>query len=350
MLASDGDKDSSQPAPRARRKPATVAATTAAGKVATAATTAATPPSAAPSANLQEPTAPPSGLPPPGSTFEVVPGDTEEMLAVIRRLLHGGQRSVMLAIGLILIGALIVVLGIYMGWVVWLPALWSWGGDSLLNRAASIFGALFLLALPLYGFMAFNEAGRMMSGVRFDEAKAARKDLQSIEDETIRALQGTDIQTLLMLLRYSRAQLDAYYAMGLQQTQGSYRNAIIAMWLGFAILLVGIFAYTVPVNVPWLREPSGNFALIVLASAVIIEVVAALFLWTYRSTIGQLTFYYQLQMRNHAAIQSFAIANTMQKPDGAKRAVIDAALGAGPVPERLDLPTAKGLTEFVKPG
>lgn len=272
------------------------------------------------------------------------------MLAVIRRLLHGGQRSVMLAIGLILIGALIVVLGIYMGWVVWLPALWSWGGDSLLNRAASIFGALFLLALPLYGFMAFNEAGRMMSGVRFDEAKAARKDLQSIEDETIRALQGTDIQTLLMLLRYSRAQLDAYYAMGLQQTQGSYRNAIIAMWLGFAILLVGIFAYTVPVNVPWLREPSGNFALIVLASAVIIEVVAALFLWTYRSTIGQLTFYYQLQMRNHAAIQSFAIANTMQKPDGAKRAVIDAALGAGPVPERLDLPTAKGLTEFVKPG
>ena len=27
-----------------------------------------------------------------------------------------------------------------------------------------------------------------------------------------------------------------------------------------------------------------------------------------------------------------------------------AALGAGPVPERLDLPTAKGLTEFVKPG
>ncbi|PZU44550.1 MAG: hypothetical protein DI568_15315 [Sphingomonas sp.] len=286
----------------------------------------------------------------PGSTFEVVREDTEEMLAVIARLLRGGQRSVILAIGLILIGALIVAAGIYLGWFVWLPALWNWGADSLINRAASIFGALFLLALPLYGFMAFNEAGRMMAGVRFDEAKAARKDLQGIEDETIRALEGTDIQTLLLLLRYSRAQLDAYYAMGLQQTQGSYRNAIIAMWLGFAILLTGIFSYIVPVELSWLREPSGNFALIILSSAVIIEVVAALFLWTYRSTVGQLTFYYQLQMRNHAAIQSFAIANTMQKPDSAKRAVIDAALGTGPTPERLDLPTAKGLTEFVKAG
>ena len=174
--------------------------------------------------------------------------------------------------------------------------------------------------------------------------------MRETEDDALRRLEKTDDAGLLPLLRYSRAQLDAYYAMGLGQTRRAFLNAALAMWLGFGLLVAGIALYIGPVEKLGLARPAGDFDWLILASAMVIEVVSALFLWVYRSTIGQLTFYYRLQMQSHTAIMCFRIADTMKEPDDAKRAVIDKLLATGPAPERPAPMSARGLASLATGG
>ena len=152
---------------------------------------------------------------------------------------------------------------------------------------------------------------------------------------------------LLPLLKYSRAQLDAYYEIGLKQTRGSFFNAVLAMWLGFVLLLVGIWLYVGPVEQLGLTRPPQNFNVLILSGAAIVEFISALFLWVYRSTIAQLTYYYRLQMHSHTSILCFRMASTMEKADDTKRAIIESVLGWTATPERPPLPGAKGLRNLM---
>ena len=272
------------------------------------------------------------------------------LIILVARLLGGNQANKFTGIGVALAALATLLASAYAAWFMVLPRLWVWGDTSLTKTILAGFASLFLFAVPLYVYMMMAAMAEPFADVKVSQVKETRFDLQAIEAETIERLGGTQVGELLTLVRYSRAQLDAYYAMGLQQTRGSFKNALIAMWLGFSILLLGIFSYVVPVEIAWLRPPSGDFTVVVLASAVIVELIAALFLWTYRSTVGQLTFYYQLQMRSHAAIQSFSIASTMVSNDDAKRAVIDSALATSLTPERLDLPSSKGFAALIGRG
>jgi len=176
---------------------------------------------------------------------------------------------------------------------------------------------------------------------------AAHERVRETEEDALGRLETTDQAGLLPLLRYSRAQLDAYYVMGLAQTRRSFINAVIAMWIGFAILLSGIALYVGPVEQFGIRRPSTDFNLLVLSSAVVVEVISALFLWVYRSTIGQLTFYYRLQMHAHTAILCFRIADTMGHSDEAKRAIVDRLLDSSVLPERPAATGAKGLVALI---
>jgi TRADD-N domain-containing protein len=237
-------------------------------------------------------------------------------------------------------------------WFVYLPALWHGTGGRIGPVAGALVGTLFLALIPFWGWMLAYSLSSVLfeatiGSTEKEKIANARERVRETEEDVLRRLEKTDDAGLLPLLRYSRAQLDAYYAMGLGQTRRAFLNAALAMWLGFLLLVAGIALYVGPVEKLGLARPAGDFNVLILASAVIIEVISALFLWVYRSTIGQLTFYFRLQMQGHTAIMCFRIASTMAEPDAAKRAVIDKLLGAGPEPERPEPMTSKGLTALV---
>jgi len=241
-------------------------------------------------------------------------------------------------------------------WVCWLLGkdLWLWAGDGLLRIAAAIIGSAILFFIPVWGWMLVASLTRVVANSTFTSdaqtIAAVHERVRETEEDALQRLETTDEAGLLPLLRYSRAQLEAYYVMGLAQTRRSFVNAVIAMWLGFAILLAGVALYIGPVEQFGIRRPSGDFNLIILSSAVIIEVISALFLWVYRSTIGQLTFYYRLQMHSHTAILCFRIGDTMGQSDEAKRAIVDRLLESTLLPERPPLSGSKGLVSLLSRG
>jgi hypothetical protein len=225
--------------------------------------------------------------------------------------------------------------------------LWAWGGQSVLNWIGAAIASIFVAGAPLWGWMGASHVTSVVWAATLAAERqamvAVRERVRETEEDALKRLEKTDEAGLLPLLRYSRAQLDAYYVMGLEQTRRAFVNAVVAMWLGFLILLVGIGLYIGPVEYLKIARPTGDFNTIVLASAVIVEVIAALFLWVYRSTTGQLTFYYRLQMHSHTSILCYRMASTMTAPDEAKRAIIDKVLSSTLVPERPPLTGSKGL-------
>lgn len=238
-------------------------------------------------------------------------------------------------------------------WVCWETAAetWRWAGDHVLRLGVAIIGSVLLFFVPIWGWMAAAALTRVVANTTFtSEAEtiaAVHERVRETEEDALGRLETTDQAGLLPLLRYSRAQLDAYYVMGLAQTRRSFVNAVIAMWLGFAILLTGIALYIGPVEQFGIRRPTADFNLLVLSSAVVVEVISALFLWVYRSTIGQLTFYYRLQMHGHTAILCFRMAGTMEQSDEAKRAIVDRLLDSSVLPERPASTGAKGLVSLI---
>jgi hypothetical protein len=257
-----------------------------------------------------------------------------------------------IVVALVWIASLVLAYG---AWILGFSALWGWmktGGT--LAWAGGALGSLLLFCVPIWGWMAAlgftHFVADCMLAQENDSVAVARERVRETEEDALNRLESTDQAGLLPLLRYSRAQLDAYYAMGLAQTRRSFINAVTAMWLGFLLLIVGVALYVAPVERLGLPHPTADFKTLILASAAIIEFIAALFLWVYRSTIGQLTFYYRLQMHSHTAILCFRIATTMDQADETKRAIIDKVLGSSMVPERPAMVTSKGLASLIGKG
>lgn len=191
-----------------------------------------------------------------------------------------------------------------------------------------------------------DSIARVSVSEEFRNLRAARERVREAEDDALNRLEKKDAAGLLPLLRYSRAQLDEYYAMGLAQTKRTFRHALVAMWLGFTLLILGLALYIGPVETLGLERPDQNFNVLILSSAAIIELISVLFLWFYRSTIGQLTFYYRLQIRNHNAILCSRIASSMKDGDDARRAIINSMLDFSLMPERPDVQGSGGLRSW----
>jgi hypothetical protein len=236
----------------------------------------------------------------------------------------------------------------YFAWFFAIPRLWASSENNLVGWAGIVLGTSVLILVPLLSAaFALNVGDFVASANMSSEAanlRAARERVRDAEKDALKRLEEKDGGGLLPLLRYSRAQLDEYYAMGLAQTTRTFRHALIAMWLGFTLLVLGLALYVAPVERLNLHPPSGNFNFLILSSAVIIEFISVLFLWFYRSTMGQLTFYYRLQIRNHNAILCFRIATSMEaESDEAKRAIIASMLDFSLMPERPEVQGSAGL-------
>lgn len=246
------------------------------------------------------------------------------------------SKSVRLIILLLLIIFTIIgclVIG-YFSLLNWLPSLWKWGFEPLTWRAIlSVFGAIYLIIFPFAPFW-FTE--KSISGIFSLYAKEAEAEYYAKLDEIEKKqsnyeniLEENDIEGLIPLITYSRIELEQYHRIGLNQTQKSYRYSIIAMWIGFIIIAFGIITYIIPNKYINPALINGNFQILTIASGIITELISALFLWIYKSSIGRLTYFYNRQVFIHNALFAYKISKTMTDSDSAKRIIVEKILEFG---------------------
>lgn len=284
------------------------------------------------------------------------PAESKGFAAALRQFLVEHPKYLVAGWSLVALAFLAAIPAAYISWYLLGRQLLEFANKEWWHWLPAFFGFMFLFAIPVWVVMGatwlagfFADLSLSIQGA---EIKEAQKTVEEREQEALSKLEETDEAGLLPLLKYSRAQLDAYYVLGLNQTRRSFSHAVLAMWLGFILLLIGIVLYIAPVENIGLKPPSQDFQTLVLIGALIIEFVSALFLWVYRSTIGQFTYFYRTQMYSHTSILSFRMASTMEreKADDTKRAIIEKVLDATVKPERPPIVGAKGLHTLLSAG
>lgn len=246
--------------------------------------------------------------------------------------------------------AAIIGLGFYCWWD-WLPRLLSWGFEPISWKAifAGI-GAIYLVIIPLIPLAPLSVGLSAILGMYAKEAdnrvKQQIDEAMLGQDELEKNLQAEDVHGLVKLIRYSRLQLQAYYRIGLSQTQRSFRYSVIAMWIGFLVIVAGVVSYLIPASFLSTTPvaPAQQFALL---GGLIIELISAAFLWVYKSSINQLTYFYDRQQLNHNALLSFSVAETMTDKDAAKLKIVDRLLA--PPPAVVPVAASKIPTSSSKP-
>mgnify|MGYP003561823226 CR=1 FL=1 len=100
------------------------------------------------------------------------------------------------------------------------------------------------------------------------------------------------------------------------------------MWIGFVVIISGVGINFLPTSIRTLFDVS-NVRDIAIAGGTVIEIISALFLWVYRSSINQLTYFYNRQMDNHNVLVCQRIAETMDEPDETKKVIIERIMERG---------------------
>ena len=268
----------------------------------------------------------------------------------LRQLLFRRPKIVILGWAVVTLAFLLLLPLAYFFWYEFPGRLWVFANEQWWHWIPAFFGFTALFFIPIFATMGALALAGFLADISLSIENATIQDAQRVvretEQDAISRLEKDDVAGLLPLLKYSRAQLDAYYAIGLNQTRKSFFNAVLAMWLGFILLLIGIALYVGPVEKLGLTRPEPDFQILILSGAAIIEFISALFLWVYRSTTAQLTYYYKRQMHSHTSILCFRMATTiqtMEKSDEIKKAIIEKVLDWNEMPERPPLVGAKGL-------
>jgi hypothetical protein len=260
----------------------------------------------------------------------------------------------------------LVGLGILiMIWRIWVPGLYEnlvtefskqhwWLGA--LNAAGM---ALVVLASLAVVGIAFPPVTKVLQSYAADSARElntrvaqARSAQDEVEDK-LHEIERDDQSGLIQLVKYSRLQLEQYYVIGLHQTTQTFWFSITAMFLGFAVIMASVLPIVIP-SMFTSREialsPSVN--IVVAVSGLIIEVIAALFLWMYRSSMAQLTYFYNRQMYLHNVLVCVRIASGMKSGDevkgiDAKALIIGKMLDSTWTVDRPPAPDSHGLKDVI---
>ncbi len=253
---------------------------------------------------------------------------------------------------------------VYLLWFRWIPPIASWAfiqndfsavGVGIWSAVKYILGSVGICLCALIPVIFFIAIISQYFPVLFSELPVisdeyiARK--WKLDEEKAKEYENTikkDADNLIMWVNYSRIELEQYYRIGLQQGTKSYKSSLIAMWTGFAIMIIGILLFFLPsLNLPIKISPNSNIQLLTIASGVIFELVAGLFLWVYQSSKNQLTYFYNRQVYIHNALFAYKISNTIQNgasSDLSKQHIIEKILEFGilssPIKET-PLPSAK---------
>lgn len=209
----------------------------------------------------------------------------------------------------------------YVCWYSWMTGVWSWGFDAFSWRSfVAPIVVLYLAIIPFAGIMVFPAIAQFWTeyGSLRQQISSARNAQRRIEEK----LQENDPHDLVLVLSYSREMLGEYYAIAMNQAQRSFRYCLIAMWLGFTVLILGVLDSFVPLGALATAQLGGTpFAPgnatpvdaneLVLITGAVIEFIAAAFLWVYRFSIKQQTYYYRRQLRLHNALLAYRLTADM---------------------------------------
>ena len=268
----------------------------------------------------------------------------------VERLIERNPRARGLAYAaavVIIVAALPVA---YLAWWKLIPAVWHWSNEAWYHWFGGVFAMLFLVGTPIYPLMygsrLFNSVAEISLATEVD---GAFDTLHRAERKFLAAEDIPDPAGLLPLVKYSRAQLEVYYKLGLSQTRWSFAFSVVAMWIGFVFIIGGFLIYVGPAE-EWFGvvRPEQDISILILAGGAIIEFVSALFLWVYRSTIGQMTFFYRRQIYAHNVMMCFRIADTMLDADETKKMIVAKFLDLVVAPERPAREGGKGMLGLLK--
>lgn len=258
--------------------------------------------------------------------------------------------------------ALVVCIGLIVGalaamwyaWFNWMPQLWHWSyAGPWYHAIPGSLAVLFLALLPVHLPIQALALTRTVVAISIDEAadrlqKRVEQGSQALQEVEGRLAVDDRLQ-LVPLLSYSRVQLEAYYSIGLDQTQRSFRYSVVAMWIGFAVIMSGIVVRVLDLERFGIRALDGDAGLLVIACGVVIELISALFLWIYRNSVRQLTYFYNRQIFNHGVLMAHRISSGMQAPDETRRLIVERLLDRGWSVEPDALPSGQALLP-VRPG
>jgi hypothetical protein len=244
------------------------------------------------------------------------------------------QRTLMLLLVLVVVLAIFGILA-YFCWYLWLISIWQdWALVEMVTgwKAFKIFVAgftsIYLILIPFIPFYLAREA--MPSALRSYLSDRTQKRIDDINEEQEKVedeLLRKDDTGLIQLIRYSRLQLNAYYTVGMNQTKKSFRYSVLAMWIGFAVIIAGVGIFIFPSGTNPQTMAKDNIHFLTIASGSIIEIVSALFLWVYSRTMRQLTYFYNRQSYNHTLAMCSRIAGSMETTaDETKRLIVEKAM------------------------
>jgi hypothetical protein len=249
--------------------------------------------------------------------------------------------KIIILISLILLFAFSLVISIYFGWFRWLPDLWTWGTDPIsLKIVPALLGAFFLVFLPIGMPLAIfqttiNKTFSVLSEDAEHEFEKKMEELKHEKDNYERILDRKDDTGLLPLVKYSSLELEQYYRMGINQSRNSFIISIIAMSIGFVIIMSSFIFYLFPI--PGVNQDllDGDFYIVSVASGTVLELISGLFFWIYKRSKDQMIYFYNRQIFIHNALLAFNISSTMDNPDESKKVIIEKILEFGFVNRRL---------------
>lgn len=274
---------------------------------------------------------------------------------MVRRLLLNHPKFIWFGWMLAALAFLLVLPVAYLCWFVLIPELWVWVLEGWWHFLPAAIGFMFLFVMPIWSAMIAGSISNVLLEITLEaedpEVVKARQTARESEEVAIERFHGTDTGDLLELLKNSRTDLEAYYTIGLNQSKRSFRHGVLAMWLGFILLLIGISMHIAPVEqLNIVRPDPANFNFLVIGGAAIIEFVSALFLWVYRSTSIQLNNLYNREMHTHSVVICYKIATTIKESDDAKRAIIDKVLERKWNYQGVEAPGSKGMKDIITSG
>jgi hypothetical protein len=239
-------------------------------------------------------------------------------------------------------------LGIPWVYVKWVEPLVLW------HLPFALLGLVALAVLPLTLLVFAAEWLKVVLAAQLDaqepEVAEALGKAERAGREVEAAAAAQDPDGLLPVINYSQARLEAYYQIGLSQTRRSFWNSVVAMWIGFALFMAGVVLHLVPLGRLGVGPPPSDVNVLVIVGGAVIEFISALFLWVYRSSMSQLTYYYNRQLHIHNMVFCSRIAASMsaEKRDEAKRLIVKKMLDAIKGPEALAAPGGRGMRDVYR--
>jgi len=250
----------------------------------------------------------------------------------------------------VLLVSVVFIASAYVCWWLLFGQLTGWANEDgkAWRWLLAWFPMIFLGIGPFYVLMgawpilisAINSNGDIAVKRELDELDTVESEIRGSDDPVDYA-------------RYSRKALRAYYLMGQNQVRLSFYVGVAAMIFGFIFLVSGLVLQAIDTSqIKYLRD-TQEVSIIVVGGGVVIEFIAATFLWIYRTAIVQLNLYYRRQTLVHSALISVAVAKNLEGDDyqSALKEVISTVIAPNPDVNLPELPkteaTKKKMNEKI---